>query len=153
MNQCLSDQVLLQCYTGEGAASELAHLKSCLTCAGRYKALESDLALITQVLDAPPPRRRPATAGGFAQWRVAFSAAAVLVAFVVGWSLRGTAVSPPASPVAPVALHQPARSSAPIQVSALDTGDDGAMYAAYVQGAFNADPCSDANDPLEPGCL
>jgi hypothetical protein len=153
MNQCLSDQVLLQCYTGEGAAPELAHLKTCLTCAGRYRALESDMAVITRALDSPPPRRRSAKSRGFAQWRVAFSAAAVLVAFVVGWSMRGNLPGPSAHPVGPVALNQPAQTRASIQVSSIDTGNGGAMYAAYVQDAFGSDACSDANDPLEPGCL
>jgi hypothetical protein len=154
MNRCLSEEALLQCYTGEGAAAELAHLKSCLGCAGRYKALEADMELISQALDSPPPpiRHREAV-GWFGQWQVALSAVAILMAFVVGWSMRGVSFNPlPHHAVQMAAVHQSAP-AAPVQLSALDAGDGGAVYAAYVQGAFGSDSCSDANDPLQPGCL
>ena len=158
MNRCLSDPVLLQCYTGEGAADDLAHLKNCLACAGRYKQLDRDMAMITQALEAPPPRRERATAGGFARWRVPVLSGAVVAAFMVGWSLRGVSLSSLAGRSTPVALHEPVRSGAPIQFSALEPGAiraggaAPAIYAAYVQGAFGEEPCSEANDPLEPGC-
>lgn len=150
MNRCLSDQALLQCYTGEGAADELAHLKSCLGCAGRYKQLEGDMGLIKQALEAPPPRRHRADAWGFARWRVVVSAAAVLAAFVGGWSLRGVSFSQLAGRTAPVAFHAPASSGAPIQLSAAEPTS--AIYAAYVQNEFGGDSCSEASDPLGPGC-
>ncbi len=158
MNRCLSDQALLQCYTGEGAADDLAHLKSCLACASRYKQLDSDMVMITQALEAAPPRRQRSAAGRFARWRVPVLSAAVVAAFMVGWSLRGVSLSRFAGRPAPLALHEPVRSGAPIQLSALEpgtikaSGAAPAMYAAYVQGAFGGEPCSEANDPLEPGC-
>jgi hypothetical protein len=158
MNRCLTDQALLQCYTAEGAADDLAHLKTCLACAGRYKQLDSDMGMITQALDAAPPRRARHAAGVFARWRVPVMSAAVVAAFMVGWSLRGVSVRRLTGQPAQVALHEPVRSSAPIQLSALEPGAikaggaAPAMYAAYVQGAFGEEPCSESNDPLEPGC-
>jgi hypothetical protein len=156
MNRCLSDQALLQCYTGDGAADDLAHLRNCLTCAGRYKTLEADLAVISQALDAPPPHRSVVDRG-VARWRVAVSAAAVLAAFVVGWSLRGRSLTYFGGAHPQVALHETAPSRPPIQLSALEPGTvkaggaTPAMYAAYVQDVFE-NPCSEANDPLDPGC-
>jgi hypothetical protein len=151
MNQCLSEQALLQCYSGEGAADELAHVKSCLACAARYRELESDMGLIMQALQAPPPRRERSTTWGFARWRVAASAAAVAVAFAVGWSLRGASLSPFAGGSASVALRAHAPIGAPMQVSALEPTP--AIYAAYVQDEFGGDSCSETSDPLAPGCL
>jgi hypothetical protein len=155
MNRCLSDQALLQCYTGEGVADDVAHLKNCLACASRYKQLDNDMVMITQALEAAPPRRERRAAGGFARWRMPVLSAAVVAAFMVGWSLRGVSLSRFTGQPAPVALHEPVRSGAPIQLSALEPAAGGAapaMYAAYVQGAFGEQPCSESNDPLEPGC-
>ncbi len=149
MNRCLSEQLLLQCFMGEGGADQLAHLKSCLSCAGRYRALEADMGLITRGLQAPPPRRRHAYAAGFAGWRMALPAAAVLAAFAVGWSLRGASFSATNRPRAQIVSRN---SSAPPQL-ARQPGVRPAMYAEYVQGAFGGDNCSDANDVLEPGCF
>jgi len=151
MNRCLSDQALLQCYTGEGDPDERAHLKSCLACSARYKQLEGEMGLITQALEAPPPRRDHRPAWGFARWRVVASAAAVVVAFAIGWSLRGASLSQLSGPAAPIASRAPASSSAPIQVSSLQPTS--AIYAAYVQDEFGGDSCSEASDPLAPGCL
>jgi hypothetical protein len=151
MNRCLSDQALLQCYTGDGAADELAHLKSCLACAGRYKQLEGDMSFITGALEAPPPSHRR-TVRGFAPWRVAVSAAAVAAAFGVGWSLRGVPVGGLAGRSTQIAAHQRIQSAPAIQLASKG-GPPAAMYAAYVQDEFSGEPCSDANDPLEPGCL
>ena len=150
MNRCLSDQALLQCYMGEAAADELGHLKSCLACAGRYKQLEGDMGLIMQALQAPPPRHHSSTAWGYARWRVAASVAAVVAAFVVGWSLRGVSFSQFAGRSAQVAFHAPAPSGAPIQLFALEPTP--AVYAAYVQDEFGGDSCSETSDPLGPGC-
>jgi hypothetical protein len=141
---------LLQCFTGEGAADELLHLKNCLACASRYKQLETEMGLITRALQTPPPSHRQ-SARGLVPWRVAISAVAVLAAFIIGWSLRGVALTPSGS--APIAMHQPAGSGAPIQLASKAGGPPPAMYAAYVQDVFSGDPCSDANDPLTPGCL
>lgn len=158
MNRCLSEQALLQCYTGEGVADDLAHMKNCLACASRYKQLDSDMVMITQALEAAPPRRERSAARGFARWRVPVLSAAVVAAFMVGWSLRGVSLSRLAGQPASVALHEPVRSGPPIQLSALEPGAikaggaAPAMYAAYVQGAFGEEPCSESNDPLEPGC-
>ena len=158
MNRCLSDQALLQCYTNEGAADDVAHLKYCLACAGRYKQLEGDMSMITRALEAAPPRHQPSAARGFAGWRVPVLSAAVVAAFMVGWSLRGVSLSRFAGRPAAVALHEQVRSGPPIQLSALEPGTikaggaATAMYAAYVQGAFGEEPCSESNDPLEPGC-
>ncbi len=154
MNRCLSEPALLECYTGEGAADDLVHVRSCLKCAGRYKALERDMNLITQALQAPPPGHHGNAVQGLSRWRVAVSAAAVAAAFIVGWSLRGVSTIPFGSQRARVALHQPAAAGPPIQVSALGPAAAApAIYAAFVQGAFSGDPCSGGNDPLEPGCL
>jgi len=157
MNKCLSDQALLQCYGGDGAADELAHLKKCLACAGRYGALEADLSRISQALEAPPPRR--VATRGFVRWRMAVSVAAVLAAFVVGWSLRGQSLNQFGRPHPQLALYPSAPLPAPIQLSALEPGAlktggaTSAVYAAYVQDVFGGNPCSDASDPLDPGCL
>jgi hypothetical protein len=159
MKRCLSDQDLLQSYTGEGAPEDQAHLKSCLTCAGRYKQLQRDMGTITQALDAAPPRRRErAAARWFVPWRVPVLSAAVMAAFIIGWSLRGVSLDRLAGSPAHVALHQPDPSRAPVQLSALEPGNapsgaSPAIYAEYVQGAFGEESCSEANDPLEPGCL
>ncbi len=150
MNRCLSEQALVQCYTGEGAADELAHLKCCLTCANRFKELQSDMSLITQALQAPPPLRRRAPGWDLSRWRMAIPLAAAIAAFVVGWSLRGVSLTRLAGRSVPIALHAPAPSGAPIQVSALERAP--AIYAAYVQDEFGGDSCSDMSDPLGPGC-
>jgi hypothetical protein len=153
MRRCLSDKSLVECYSGDGTPADLIHLEDCRSCAARYRALESDLTLITQTLAAPPPQRR--TARGLGRWRVAVSAAAVAAAFAVGWSLRGVSLSQFSS--APQIAHTTA--SKPIQLSSARpqaievAGSTSAMYAAYVQDAFGSDPCSEANDPLAPGCL
>ncbi len=151
MNRCLSDQSLLECYAGDGDAGDLIHLEDCLSCAARYKALQGDMALIAPSLATAPPaiRRQP-----FLPWRVAVSGAAVAVAFTIGWSLRGFSTAP----VGPHPAHIASKSTAnPIQLSAADMGQlrgpASAIYAAYVQDAFSGDPCSEGNDPLEPGCL
>ncbi len=140
---------MLQCYTGEGASDELAHLRSCLACAGRLKALESDLNLITQALEAALPRRRGVHGWSFSRWRLAISAAAAIAAFAGGWSLRGASLVELPVGVS-VARHAPVRSTAAIQVSALEPAS--AIYAAYVQDEFGGDSCSDMSDPLGPGC-
>ncbi|GEM_PF-3847651 len=148
MKRCLTDQSLLQCYTGDGTASDLIHLEDCVPCAARYKALEADMALITQSLAAPPPARRSAPA--FLRWRVALSAAAMAAAFVIGWSLRGASMSQIGPHSKPIAS---AGHSAPVQLSAAEpTASTSALYAAYVQDAFGSDSCSEANDPLDAGC-
>jgi hypothetical protein len=143
MSCCLSDQALLECYTGEGQPDAMAHLKHCLACAGRYKALQGDMTLISQSLEMAPPWRRVEGLRGFAGWRIAASAFALAAAFTVGWSLR----SLPVAPSGQIAARQPAL-SAPIEVSSLENGPTPAVYAEYVQGAFEGDSCTD--DPL--GC-
>jgi hypothetical protein len=150
MNRCLSDQALLQCYTGEGAADELAHLKSCLACAGRFKSLEGDMSLITQALQAPPPWHNRAPGWSLSRWRMAIPLAAAIAAFVVGWSLRGVSFNQLPGRGVPIAAHAPTPSGAAIQVSALEPAS--AIYAAYVQDEFGGDSCSDMSDPLGPGC-
>lgn len=156
MKRCLSDEALLQCYTGEGAAADRSHLDDCPACADRYQALGADLALITQALEAAPPRRRQAHAAGLTGWRVAASALALVAAFTVGWSLRSSSITQPGGG-ARVVRQQPA--AQPIQLSALEPGvvqagaSAPAVYAAYVQGAFEGDLCSEPDNPLEPGCL
>jgi hypothetical protein len=154
MNRCLSEQALLLSYIGEGTPADMSHLKSCLTCAGRYKAIEGDLALITEALQSPPPRRR-LSAGWLPGWRLAVSALALSAAFMFGWSLRATSVAHLSVNATQVARQQ-AVSSEPMQLSLAERTDtnDGvapAMYAAYVQGAFADDSCADT-DPLGPGC-
>ncbi|HXR36121.1 MAG TPA: hypothetical protein VN754_09255, partial [Candidatus Binataceae bacterium] len=95
MKRCLSDEALLQCYTGEGAAADQTHLGGCPACAERYRALGADMALITQALEAAPPRQRRARASGLAGWRVAASALSLMAAFTVGWSLRSSSLPQP----------------------------------------------------------
>jgi hypothetical protein len=158
MKPCLSDEALLQCYTGEGAPAERTHLDSCPACAGRFRALGADLALITQALEAAPPRRRRAPATGLAGWRVAASGLALAAAFTVGWSLHSSLLTQ-AGGGARVVREQSMGARQPIQLSALEPGvvQTGApapgAYAAYVQDAFGSDFCSEPDDPLEPGCL
>jgi hypothetical protein len=153
MNRCLSDEALLQCHTGEGAAADLAHLGDCARCAGRLTALAADLALITQALEVEPPRRRAAAIPVFSGWRLAVSGLALAAAFMVGWSLRAASLMQPGTG-ARVARHEPAAPAQPIQLSSLEPAAPApAAYAAYVQGAFESDLCSDPDDPLEPGCL
>ena len=158
MKRCLSDEALLQCYTGEGAAPDRAHLGGCAACADRYQALGADLALITQALEAVPPRRRQARATGLAGWRVAASALAMVAAFTVGWSLRSSSLPQPGGG-ARVVSRQAAGAGRPMQLSALEPGvvqagaSAPAVYVAYVQNAFEGDLCSEPDDPLEPGCL
>jgi hypothetical protein len=150
MNRCLSDQSLLECYTGEGKAGDLLHLENCLPCTARYRALGSDMALITQSLAAAPPARRPRP---FLRWRMALPAAAVALAFMVGWSLRGVSMGPAGTRPVRVASNAAVH---PIQLSAAEMGpaaSTSAIYAGYVQDAFSGDPCSEGSDPLEPGCL
>lgn len=141
MNHCLSDEALIECYGREGKAEALAHLRNCLSCAGRYKALQSDMAMISQALEQAPPRRA-VSPGRLAGWRLAVSGLAVAAAFMIGWSLHGTSL-PPAGQIA-------SNQSAPIQISRLENGPSAAVYADYVQGAFEGDSCTDADDPL--GC-
>jgi hypothetical protein len=153
MTRCLSEQALLQCHTGEGAEADLAHLGECPACAGRLTALAADLALITQALEAEPLRRRPVEAPAFSGWRLAVSGMALAVAFMVGWSLRAAAPIQSGNG-ARIARHEPAAPAQPIQLSSLEPGAPApAAYAAYVQGAFESDLCSEPDDPLEPGCL
>jgi hypothetical protein len=157
MKPCLSDEALLQCYTGEGAAAERTHLDGCPACARRYRALGADLALITQALEAAPPRRRRAPATGWAGWRVGASGLALAAAFTVGWSLHSSLLTQGGG--VRVVREQSIGASQPIQLSALEPGvaKTGApapgAYAAYVQDAFGSDLCSEPDDPLEPGCL
>lgn len=146
MTRCLSDQALLECYTREGDSSALAHLKNCLACAGRYRTLQSDLTLISQTLEMAPPRRRAAVAAGFAGWRLAASAMALAAAFTVGWSLHDS----PLTQSARMVSH--GSSSVPVEVSRLETSPSSAVYAEYVQGAFEGDTCTDADDPVGLGC-
>jgi hypothetical protein len=158
MNPCLSDEALLQCYMGEGAAAERTHLDGCPACAGRYRALGADLALITQALEAAPPSRRRTPAAGWAGWRVAASGLALAAAFTVGWSLHSSLLTQTGGG-ARVVREQSIGAKPPIQLSALESGvaKTGApapgAYAAYVQDAFGTDLCSEPDDPLEPGCL
>lgn len=157
MKRCLTDEALLQCYTGEGAAPDRTHLDGCPACTDRYRALGADMALITQALEAAPPPRRQARAAGLAGWRVAASALALMAAFTIGWSLRSSSLTQTGDG-ARVVRQQPAGAAQPIQLSALEpgvvqAGSAPAVYAAYVQDAFEGDLCSDPDDPLEPGCL
>ncbi len=62
MSHCLSDKALFECYSGEGEPDALAHLKTCLACAGRFKVLQGEMTLISHALEMAPPRRRAATA-------------------------------------------------------------------------------------------
>jgi len=146
MRHCLSDKTLFECYSGEGEPVALEHLKTCLACAGRFKVLQGEMTLISQALEMAPPRRRIATATGFAGWRVAVSALALAAAFMVGWSLHSTSLAPSAQ----IASRQSAP-PAPIELSRLESGGPTpAVYAEYVQGAFDVDSCADSDDPL--GC-
>jgi hypothetical protein len=145
MSHCLSDEALFECYSGEGEPGALEHLKSCLACTGRFKVLQGEMTLISQALEMAPPRRRAATASGFAGWRIAVSALALAAAFTVGWSLRSTSLAPSAQ----IASRQSAP-PAPIELSRLESGPTPAVYAEYVQGAFEGDSCADSDDPL--GC-
>ena len=43
MSHCLSDIALFECYSGEGEPDALAHLKTCLACAGRFKVLQGEM--------------------------------------------------------------------------------------------------------------
>jgi hypothetical protein len=116
------------------------------------------MALITQALEAAPPRRRPARAAGLAGWRVAASALSLVAAFTIGWSLRTPSLLQPGGG-AHVVSQQVAGTGQPMQLSALEPGvvkagaPAPAAYAAYVQDAFGGDLCSEPDDPLEPGCL
>ncbi len=158
MKRCLSDEALLQCYTGEGAAADRTHLGGCPACAERYRALGADLALITQALEAAPPLRRRVRASGLAGWRVAASALSLIAAFTIGWSLRSSSLPQPGGG-AHVVSQQVAGAGQPMQLSALEPGvvqagaPAPAMYAGYVQDAFESDLCSEPDNPLEPGCL
>jgi hypothetical protein len=104
------------------------------------------MTLISQALEMAPPWRRAATASGFAGWRIAVSALALAAAFTVGWSLHSTSLVPSAQQIASRQSAPPA----PIEVSRLERGPTPAVYAEYVQGAFDVDSCTDSDDPL--GC-
>ena len=151
MSHCLSDKTLFECYSGEGEPDVLAHLKTCLACSGRFKVLQGEMTLISQALEMVPPRCRVAAAAtGLAGWRIAVSALALVAAFMVGWSLHSTSMAPSAQ----IASRQSAP-PAPLEVSRLENGPTPAVYAEYVQGAFEQgalemDSCADPDDPL--GC-
>ncbi len=145
MSHCLSDKALFECYSGEGEPGALAHLKPCLACTGRFKVLQSEMTLISQALEMTPPRHRPAAASGFAGWRIAVSALALAAAFMVGWSLHSTSLVTSAQ----IASRQ-SPPPAPIELSREESGPTPAVYAEYVQGAFDVDSCADSDDPL--GC-
>ena len=63
MSGCLRDRTLLLLHKGEGGESDRAHLRACLSCAGRYQQMGLDLEVIDQALEQAPPlraaRRRP----------------------------------------------------------------------------------------------
>ena len=145
MSRCLSDEALVECYGREGGPDAVAHLKNCLSCAGRYKALQGDMAVISQALEMAPPRRRAVTVGGLVGWRIAVSALALVAAFTIGWSLRAISPTPPEQ----IASRESVP-AAPLQLSRQDDGTSPAVYAEYVQGAFEGDTCTDPDDPL--GC-
>jgi hypothetical protein len=153
MNHCLSDEALLEFYMDGRGASGAAHVKTCPACARRFQALQSDMAVIGKALDLPPPRRRHLEVRGFLGWRPAAAAMALVVAFMVGWSLHATMTGLPGSGGARMVRQQSAQ---PVQLSMAQIGAGSAVpavYAAYVQDAFEGDLCAQPDDPLEPGCL
>ena len=50
MSGCLRDRTLLLLYYGGGISSQRTHLSKCEVCAARYRQLERDLEIISQVL-------------------------------------------------------------------------------------------------------
>jgi len=84
MERCLSEKALVLFHSGEGSASDRAHLESCLSCARRYRQLSNQLGTIVAALKQPPP---PVTQRyRFATSRLGWSlaAAAMVLAFVGG---------------------------------------------------------------------
>ena len=59
MKRCLSEKSLVLLHSGEGSASDRAHLEGCLSCTRRYRQLCSDLGEIVAALKQPAPALRP----------------------------------------------------------------------------------------------
>jgi hypothetical protein len=80
---CLDDRRLFDVHAGEPAPAERQHLATCAVCAGRLRALRTDLARIATVLreTTPPSLRAPRHAMA---WRWAPLAAAAVLALVLG---------------------------------------------------------------------
>lgn len=90
---CLDDRRLLEVHHGDADPAERAHLAGCTTCAGRLRALRTDLLRIETVLrETVPPRRRLRRE---AAWRWVPVAVAAALALAVGLQrYAGTYVAP-----------------------------------------------------------
>jgi hypothetical protein len=97
MSRCVSDQVLLRLFVGEGTVGQRAHVAECVACAERAERVCEDVRRITQALVAMPPARS-ARSGQPRAWLPALGLAAVAVSIAVWVSV--TLWRPP-TPVLP----------------------------------------------------
>lgn len=80
---CLSEPDLLLAHYGEGRAADHDHLRACLACAARYRALAQDLHVIDTTLREPRPERRRARPALW-RWSATIAGAAAALALVAG---------------------------------------------------------------------
>jgi len=91
MIRCLSEEALHNHLGGESSDEEHAHLRTCLACSRRYKALEQDLDLLKGALSgAPPLDRRSSSRSGLSitQLAVGALAASLLVFATHAWTVH-----------------------------------------------------------------
>jgi hypothetical protein len=97
MRRCVSEKRLLAMSEGRGTIPERSHVNGCESCTVRLRDLNSDLAMIVQVLREPPPLLEPMPerqAFGFGWVPIA---AVGVAALLLVWSQHWSPDVPPLS--------------------------------------------------------
>ncbi|MGH8010985.1 MAG: hypothetical protein ACREQ4_00635 [Candidatus Binataceae bacterium] len=164
MKHCLADKRLLACYTKEGVYQDLAHLRSCTTCAKRFRQLGREMELIDKVLRSEPPalERVPVSRRGLALPRVAVAAMLALTLFSGGWWLGRVNATPPSfdssggSWAAALPLEDSSAAGRSMPPLATVTNDPAPLspdlFVAYLDTLGSHNACA-GQDSLAPECF
>jgi hypothetical protein len=143
MRECLNDKELLTVHAGDGSDHARVHLETCLSCARRYRNLDSDLqSLIAALRQSPPAAPRSRVIAATIPWSRglgwSLAASAMIAAFVCG-RLTGITVAGRGVPV--IASASNLRQAPLRQVAMVDGGgtDAPATYGIYIDELMGPD--------------
>jgi hypothetical protein len=148
MRECLNDKELLTVHAGDGSDHARVHLETCLSCARRYRNLDTDLQSLVAVLrQSPPAAARSRVIAATIPWSRglgwSLAASAMIAAFVCG-RLTGITVASRAGPVMASASNL---RQAPLRQVAMVDGegaDAPATYGIYIDDLMGPDASDQA---------
>jgi hypothetical protein len=149
MRRCLNDRELVMFHAGDGSEADREHLESCLGCARKYRALQSDMESLLAGFRRPPTAHAAANAGaGLAMWprgvRWALAASVVVAAFAGG---RITGLTTPEAQMAKASANGLGN-----QIAMADAGPSTpASYGLYIDDLMDSDASDQDQQTVDQG--